>query len=683
VQYQTYDVTGWLQTGEKNILSVRLGEGWYCGRIARRDRGRISYGDQPLLKAELHLETSDGEKQVVITDENWEYRPGSILLSDIYDGEHECAFLRDPAWESSFEVHPWVTVFNKELSIVWQSGAPVRPVMILKPESIRKRSSGTYIVDFGQNFTGRERITLKGAHAGDVIRIRHGEMLYDNGALYTENLRTSCAASIYEANDEPVQIYEPEFTFFGFRYLEICGWNGELTPDCIEGVVLASDLPQTGKFRCSNELLNQLYSNIVWGQRSNFLDIPSDCPQRDERVAWTGDTQVFCNVATYNMFSAEFYRKWIDDLNLSRDSRGAYPIVAPIQYENWGEGGTVSGWSDAALIVPWQMYLKYGDKKLLEQYFGNMETYLDNQVELAGGYIVDYARFGDWLNIDAPTSSPLISTAYLAGMNRLLARIARVLGKNDAAEKREEIAGKISHACRERFLTSDGELTEKTQTAALFFLHFDIVQEKAARQKIFDFLVADIFETRQGHLSTGFLGTPLLLRVLTENGRSDLAYKLLLQTTYPGWLYPVTQGATTMWERWNSWTKEDGFASRDMNSFNHYAYGAVGEWFYETICGIQPLEEGEGFQKFRLAPEPGGGLTFAEAEYHSMYGMIRSSWEIRDNKLLWHFTVPCNTSAEIVFPGELLEPLPPGIEQNGKKGSATAGNYTLVFKFNN
>lgn len=680
VQYQAYDVTNLIRPGERNVLSIRVAEGWYAGRIARREMGRPSYGDQPLLKAELHLRHADGAVSKLVTDGSWEVRPGEIRMSDIYDGEHMCAYLADPEWEFSAPVNPNAKVFRKNVRIEWQTGAGVKRMHELEPVSITKRPNGAYLVDFGKNFAGRERFTLKGASRGDVITIRHGEMLYPDGALYTENLRSALARTVYEANDAPVQTYEPEFTFYGFRYLEICGWPGELTKDSIRAAVLYSDLAETGKFHCSNDLLNRLHSNILRSQQSNFLDVPTDCPQRDERIGWTGDAQVFANVASYNMDTSQFYRKWIRDLNFSRSPDGAYPIIAPVQYRNWTEKGACTGWSDAGLICPWQMYRKYGDTDILEEYLSNMEQFLDLQTGQAGAPLVDNARFGDWLNLQAPTSGKLLSSTYLVGMNRLLARMARVLNRAPLAEKRERIADEIAQACRKEFLTEKGELKEKTQTAALLFLHFGI-GETAERKKIFDFLVQDIFETRGGHLSTGFLGTPLLAGVLSDNGRPDLAYRLLEQTSYPGWLYPVTLGATTIWEHWNGWTPENGFVSRDMNSFNHYACGAVGEWFYETICGIQPIPDdvsARGFKRFRLAPVPGGSLTSASAEYDSMYGKIISAWEISGKTLSWNFTVPRNTEAEIVFPVSKKIPSVPGIRKKKGKHIARPGNYAVT-----
>lgn len=699
VQYQAYDVTKLISKSTKNVLTVSLAEGWYAGRISRlwSDGNKPTYGDQPVFKAELHIRKTDGSVVKLVTDKDWKYRDSAIVMSDIYDGEHYDATLKT-------EDQPYrdAVVFNsdalKNVAIEWQSGEFVREMRTLKPESIRKLENGTLIVDFGQNFTGRERINLRGTAPEDnVIRIRHGEMLNPDGTLYTDNLRSAKATTTYVGRQE----YEPQFTFYGFRYLGIEGVpenygnveHFKLTNNNVSAVAVYSGLKETGTFTCSEPLLNKLFENILWGQRSNFLDVPTDCPQRDERLGWTADTQVFANAATYNMDAAAFYTKWLRDLNLCQSPEGGYPSFAPDQYQYAAAKGNdffgyASGWSDAGLIVPWILYTKYGDKRVLEQYFDNMLKWLDLQERNSGGtYIIDNTVYADWLNMDANLSSAFVSTAYFAAMNTLAARIARVIGREEDARKREEIFAKTKKAFRRRFLDENGQLKEKTQTAALFVLDFDLCEE-SERQGILDFLVGDITETRKNHLSTGFLGTPLLLRVLTENGQIDLAYKLLLQTSFPSWLYPVTQGATTMWERWDSWNEERGFGDVSMNSFNHYAYGAVADWFYETICGIRPVTDdpaARGFHRFRLEPMPGHELKSASASYLSSYGKIESAWERTENELVWTFSVPCNTTAEVVFPCPADRvPETPGITFDAEKKVwiAVPGKYTVTIPYN-
>ena len=696
VQYQAYDVTELIGKKTKNVLSIYLAEGWYAGRISRlwSDGNKPTYGDQPVFKAELHIRKTDGSVVKLVTDKNWKYKDSRYVMSDIYDGEHF-----DSTIDTAALPYRDAVVFKSEaldrIAVEWQSGEFVREMRTLQPQSIRKLENGTWIVDFGQNFTGREHIDLHGnAEKDNVVRIRHAEMLNPDGSLYTDNLRSAKATTTYVGNHG----FKPQFTFYGFRYLGIEGFPEsfgnampriELTKQNISAKAVFSGLSSTGTFTCSEPLLNQLFKNIVWGQRSNFLDVPTDCPQRDERLGWTADTQVFANAATYNMDAAAFYTKWLRDLNLCQSPEGGYPSFAPDQYRYAAAKGNdffgyASGWSDAGLVVPWVLYTKYGDRRVLERYFDNMLKWLDLQERNSGGtYIVDNTVYADWLNMDANLSSAFVSTAYFAAMNTLAARIARLIGREDDARKREEVFAKTKQAFRGRFLDENGELKEKTQTAALFVLDFDLCEE-SERQGILDFLVNDITETRKLHLSTGFLGTPLLLRVLTENGQIDLAYKLLLQTSFPSWLYPVTQGATTMWERWDSWNEERGFGDVSMNSFNHYAYGAVADWFYETICGIRPVTDdpaARGFKRFRLEPMPGKELKSASASYLSSYGKIESAWERKENELVWNFTVPCNTTAEVVFPCPADRvPETPGITFDAEKKLWTAvpGKYTVA-----
>ncbi len=662
VQYQVYDVSSLLQKGE-NVLKISLAEGWYAGTISRLWNGhKPTWGEYPMVIAELR-----GDGQVfAMTDDSWTFTDSDTILSDIYAGEtvnRRIGYLfTRPA-----------TVCETAVKTVWTAGAPVRRMRTLRAQNITRLPDGRFIVDFGINFTGRERFTLRNAAPGCAVIIRHGEMLREDGTLYTENLRSAAATTTYFAKGGMAEeTYEPRFTFYGFRYLEVTGWPGELTAQDMEAVVLFSDLAETGKFQSSHELVNKLFSNIVRGQESNFVDVPTDCPQRDERLGWTGDTQVFANVAAYNKFSPEFYTKWIVDLNLGRQDE-LYPSFAPYPYRaprqaSPGENFFSAGWGDAGIICPWQLFRKYGDTRVCRIWLDNMERSLLRQIERHNGStIVSDAFYGDWLNLDAPTDKTLIASAYLAGMMQLVARMASVCGDTARAERMKELRGIAEKTFAEKFFSADGEISCKTQTAALMTLHFDLVPEHAYRKTV-DFLVNDIEVARDCHLSTGFLGTPLLLPVLTRIGRTDLAYRLLEQTTYPGWLFPVTNGATTMWERWNSWTPEQGFGEVSMNSFNHYAYGAVGEWFYETICGILPGEQG-GFRQFHLAPEPGGSFTRACAEYDSLYGKIVSGWELqKDGSLLWNITVPFGTEATLVMPPGFTGDLPP---------KADAGSYSF------
>lgn len=684
VQYQAFDVTEFLRNGD-NTLAAVVADGWYVCK---------GYGSCPMISAELRIVLKDGSIVSYCTDKDWKafyiHIQNPMRMSNIYNGEVYEAW-EETDWKMpggyrvyaipAKEVDPKNPKLNN-LHVVWQSGPFMRHMQKMEPVSIVKRPNHTWLVDFGQNFAGREQIRLKNTLQGTTIVIKHGEMLNPDGSLYVENLRNAWQRTVYTCGTHEEEIYEPLYTFYGFRYLEISGWPGKLTKDQICAYAVYSDLEKTGSFSCSEPMLNQLYSNIVWGQRSNFVDVPTDCPQRDERQGWTGDTQVFANMATYNMACGDFYTKWLEDLNLAQSIYGAYPHIAPLA-DRHCDGA--AGWGDAGIVCPHVMLVKYGDTRIVRKYFRQMVAWIDWQIwETGGTYIIEHITFGDWLNVNADLDRTYISTAYLAGMTKLLAKMAREIGEDREAKRLDGIFDKVKKAFTAKYFIK-GKLSIKMQTAAILAIHFDLCPDAKAKKEALDFLKHDIRVTRKLHLSTGFLGTPLLLKTLTENGELDLAYDLLLQTTYPGWLYPVTQGATTMWERWNSWTKQDGFCDPEMNSFNHYAYGAVGDWFFETICGIQPdfqTAEDAAFRRFRLAPQPGKRLTHAEASYHSAYGEIRSAWKISGKTWKWDFTVPCNTTALLEFPAGMKckqAKLPDGLETVHGKCIAKPGSYSLEF----
>ncbi len=443
-----------------------------------------------------------------------------------------------------------------------------------------------WLFDFGQNIVGRVRMKVRGS-AGQVIDLRYTEMLDKDGKPYTLALRSARATDHYTTKGGGEEIYEPRFTFHGFRYLELRDYPGTPTVDDVTGIVMHSDMAATGSFECSDAMINKLQSNIVWSQRGNFLDIPTDCPQRDERLGWTGDAQVFIRTAAFNMDVANFFTKWLQDVADSQGEDGRIPSVVPHVESIYGEGGPA--WADAAIICPWTIYRCYGDERILQTRYPMMRGFMDFLEEKSVNFIRadehwKWKGYGDWLNIDAETPADLIGTAFYAHCARLMSEIARVVGKSEDAEKYSSLFEKVRKAWRGRFIKADGALTVKTQTAFVLALHFDLLPEDI-RGKTVEALVADI-ESRGMHLSTGFVGTPYLNHVLANAGRMDVAYALLNQRTFPSWLYPITQGATTMWERWDAWTHDKGFNDTGMNSFNHYAYGAIGDWMYSTIAGI-------------------------------------------------------------------------------------------------
>ncbi len=697
VQYQAYDVKDQLKEG-RNVLAALVGNGWYCSSIAYVNvpAGQHGYGDHPLFRAELHIEYEDGEEQVIATDRNWYvyFVYPALLTNDIYLGETYDASFDDRAWKFRQESAPdyklgGMTAVEEDnpAEITWQSGAPVRVVERRKPVSIKPHPSGTWIVDFGSNIAGWERIRIPGNRPGAVIVIRHGEILNPDGTVYRISLQFAEATTTVTCGREPMD-YHPRFTYYGFRYLEISGWQGELTAEDIEAEVLSSDLPQTGSFTCSNERINQLFRNILCSQRGNFIDVPTDCPQRCERFGWTGDAQVFAGVAMYNLYSPEFYTKWIRDLNDSR-SEGfqTYPLLAPNPAWRGSRSIYNAGWSDAGIVCPWQMALKYGDIRLIERTFDAMAHCMDHLEEISGGTYLVHNSVGDHLAPGVKADNEFISTAYFAYSSGLVSEMARQTGKFAEAEKYSCLAGKAKNALAAKYFSPEGELLDRTQTAAAMAIVFGLCPDENALQKTAEFLADDI-AAKDYHLATGFLGTPLLLKALSMTGQTALAYRLLEQTTCPSWLFPVTMGATSIWEHWDGMDETGKPYDPMMNSFNHYAFGAVGEWFYENICGIRsagPGRENRGFRHFVLAPVPGGSLTHAEASFETMYGTIESAWKRNGNELEWRFTVPPNTTAELVFPAKdgvpgLAETK--GITRTGESWTAHPGKYAFRFIMN-
>jgi alpha-L-rhamnosidase len=701
VQYQAYDVTKLLTRGA-NVVAALVGDGWFCGTISYvgMPDNECGWGRYPLFRAELRIEYADGTIETIGTDKSWSsfYLDPALLNNDFYLGEEYDAMFDDTAWKlPGFKTHAssvgGVQEKDWPAPIIWNDGAPVRVIRELRPVAITRRPSGTYLLDFGENVAGVERLTLKGAHPGAVITVRHGEALDADGNLWRDNLAFAKAMTVLTCGREPWLVYTPSFTYYGFRYAEVSGWPEEMTPDSVVVLVLSSVGARTGHFSCSNEFVNQLFDNVIRSQEGNFIDVPTDCPQRCERFGWTGDAQIFAETAMMNFAVPEFFTKWIADVTAAREPSGAFPSVAPKPPSESGmrekagrragekngtakSGGSGSaGWSDAGVVCPWMLYRKYGDTRILEREFEAIFGYvalLDASDKLG--------TIGDHLNLDAPTSGHFITQALRIEMMRLAGLIAARIGRDEVgrclAAQRKARLGEF-HAT---FFTPEGELTERTQTAAAMTIVYGLAPDARARELARKLLVADIVG-RGTHLSTGFLGTPLLLRALTEVDELELAYGLLEQIEYPSWLYPVTQGATSIWERWNA-IVDGKFHESWMNSLNHYAYGSVAAWFYETIAGIRDVAEedpaGRGWKHFRLAPRPGGTLTHAGASFVSPYGTIESAWKRRDNLLNWRFTVPPNTTAEIRFPGATPADLPEGLIRQGDKIIARPGNYVFT-----
>ena len=724
VQYLTYDVTDLLQFGD-NAIGAILGDGWAVGYIGWL--GRQNYVDRPQLLVQLEVTLSDGTIMTINSDESWLYQFGAITHSDFimgeaYDARKELICWNTPDADTSNWI-PVETFKHPNVELIAQIGSPVKVIQELTPiiDPIDRGGMGRirWLFDLGQNMVGRVR--FKGsAPAGQTIILRFAEILDEDGAPYTTNLRTAHATDYYTFKGEGEESWESTFTFHGFRYVEIEGYEGMVTKDTITGIVLHSNMEQTGTFECSDPLLNQLQSNILWGQKGNFLELPTDCPQRDERLGWTGDIQVFVETAAFNMDIASFITRWAMNLQDAQNQDGSVPAVVPYAVDVPTDGGPA--WADAAIICPWMIYKNYGDERILAENYETMTRFMEFLIEGSPGYIrcapdfEGWPGFGDWLSVNATTPRDLIGTAFLAYDANLMRQIATILKKPSDVERYRQLFENTKQAFMNRYLsastmptvdykpstmrrqmddadrlsqgnlkkvdygiiTSDvfnTDLFTPTQTAYVLALHFNLLPDEI-RSIAVDELVADI-ERRGIHLSTGFVGSPYLNYVLSENGRLDAAYNLLNQQEWPSWLYAVTQGATTIWERWDGWTQENGFQTPEMNSFNHYSYGAIGSWMYNTIAGISSDPLQPGYKHIILRPQPGGDLNYARATLNTMYGEIVSDWQREGETFTYRITLPPNTTATVNLPFE-GETLLNGETIQGQSHMLGAGQYEFV-----
>jgi len=666
LQYQTYDVADLLVPGA-NALGATLGDGWYRGRLGW-EKGRNLYGERLGLLLQIRIVYRDGREQLVTSDGSWKAGTGSIRASDLYDGEVQDARLEPEGWlAAGFADAGWSPVRlapQTGAQLIAPAGPPVRRIQELRPVAILTTPQGDTVVDMGQNMVGWVRLAAEGP-AGTEITLRHAEMLDADGNFYTDNLRSAKATARYTLAGRGREQLEPHFTFFGFRYVAVQGYPGELSTDDLVGVVVHSDMEVTGSLETSNPLIDQLQHNIAWGQKGNFLDVPTDCPQRDERLGWTGDAQVFFRTAAFNMDVAGFFTKWLGDVAADQLENGAVPFVVPdVLSTPERPAAGAAGWADVAVRTPWELYLAYGDERLLARQYESMSRWVGYMRRRAGADAIwdgDF-HFGDWLAYasdpgsapaypGATTSTDFIATAFLARSTELLRRAALVLGKSEDAERLAAQRDEVVAALRREFVTGTGRVAESTQTAYALALAFELLPA-SLRAQAGERLADDT--RRRGHLTTGFLGTPHLLHVLSSSGHLDEAYRLLLREEYPSWLYPVTQGATTIWERWDGRKPDGSFQTPGMNSFNHYAYGAVGDWMYRVMAGIGIDPAAPGYAHVLIAPRPGGGFTRVAASHESMYGRVGSAWRLEEGRFRLEVEVPPNTTATLRLPGAIL-----------------------------
>jgi alpha-L-rhamnosidase len=659
LQYQTYDVTAMLKNGP-NAVGATLGNGWYRGYLAWDDKRNI-YGSRLGLLMQIVITYRGGRQEMVGTDAAWKASTGPILMSEIYHGETYDARLERQGWASpGFADRDWAAVKvveHRKDHLVAPAGPPVRRTGEIKPVKILKTPAGDTVVDMGQNMVGWVRIRAEGP-AGTTITLRHAEVLDKQGNFYVENLRAAKQTVRYTLNGRGAETYEPHFTFQGFRYVAVDGYPGPLTLDSLTGVVVHSDMAPAGTFETSKPLVNQLQHNIVWGQKGNFVDVPTDCPQRDERLGWMGDAQVFAPTAAFNMDVAGFFTKWLRDVSADQLETGSVPHVIPDVLSEPGrpQAGSAA-WADAAVIIPWTMYLSYGDRRILETQYPSMVAWVEYMRRRAGDDFVwsEDFTFGDWLAFastasdypGATTGKDLVATAMYAYSTDLVQRTALVLGKSDDAARYGALLGRIKAAFQREFVTATGRVGENTQTAYAVALQFDLLPEPL-RAAAAGRLAADV--RRRGHLTTGFVGTPYLCHVLSRYGFLDEAYLLLNREQYPSWLYPVKQGATTIWERWDGLKPDGTFQDKGMNSFNHYAYGAIGEWMYRVMAGIEVDPAAPGYKHIFIQPRPGGGFTNVSASHATPYGRVSASWKVDGIAFELAVEVPPNTAATIRLP---------------------------------
>jgi alpha-L-rhamnosidase len=671
LEYQVYDVTELLDLGD-NVVGAALADGWWAGNIAWF--GRAQYGDTPALLAQLECHLADGSKAVITTDAAWSGRPGASRVADLIAGERIDGRIEPTAWDRPFaEASGWSAVQLRAapgVPLVAARDEGVKVVRTFAPTSLVTRAPGRTIVDFGQNISGTVALVAQ-APAGTVATVRFAEALDDDGGLYTANLRSADVRDEYTFRGDGDESFAPESTWHGFRYAEISGLVRPLAADQVEARAISSATKVVGEFACSDPDVTRVHENAVWSLLDNFISIPLDCPQRDERLGWAGDIGIFAPTALFVADVAPFLEKWLIDLADAQEPSGAYRDFAPVMSR---AGAGNAAWADAGILVPWSIYQHTGDATVLDRQYDSMRRFLlyleadhTDGVRRAG-------RYGDWVSLGARTPKDVIGTAYLARTADTFSRIARVVDRDADADRFGRLAALATNAFQSSFVLADGSIHADTQTAYALALRFDLLPDEL-RAGAADRLAA-LIRANGTHLATGFVGTPLLLPALSEHGHHDLACELMRQPGFPGWVFEVHQGATTIWERWDGRSPDGGFANPRMNSFNHYAFGSVAAWMHEHLAGLSPAEPG--YRRVLIRPRPAAGFTSARASHVSLYGRHAVAWEADGMRLGIRLEIPPNTSGDVVLPVDASEvtidgrPVSPDERGSDRGGNAVA-----------
>ncbi|MFG1605983.1 family 78 glycoside hydrolase catalytic domain [Actinoplanes sp. NPDC049265] len=672
LQYRGYDVTSALRQG-RNALGAVLGNGWYSGNIGFA--GSQRYGTSPWYSAQLIIEYADGTSATVSSDASWRTATADIRADDLYAGEDQDARLANAGWNTpGFDDASWApvtvsTAARPRLVAAVDPGVAVQQE--LTPRAITQPKPGVYVLDLGQNFTGWDRLRVRGP-AGTRVTVRHAEILNADGTLYTANLRAAQATDTFTlAGTGADEVFEPRFTVHGYRYVELTGLPTAPTTATLTGLAAWTAGTATGTFTTSDPLVNQLQHNILWGARSNMLSIPTDCPQRDERLGWTGDIAAFAATSTFNFDAYGLLDKFADDLTDAQRADGAFTDVAPAVIDGAGK----AGWGDAGVIVPYQTWQRYGDLRVVDEHYPAMVRWVEYLRSTAGADLIrDHETFGDWLNVDDGTANDLTSTAYFGWSTRLVARMAAATGRTADATRYAQLADQIAAAFTTRFVRADGTVGSNSQTGYVLALAFGLVPADRV-QAVSDRLAAKV-ASRGGHLSVGFMGVENLLPVLAEHGHLDTAYQVLQQPDYPGWGYMNSRGATTIWERWDGIRTDGTLQDPGMNSFNHYGLGSVGDWLYRTVGGVAP--QSPGYQRILVAPRPGGSLTTATSDLTTAYGRTASSWSRSGSTLTLSVTIPPNTTATVRVPATNVTPPAEAVSLGGSSYALPSGTYTFT-----